>query len=65
MWRCVKGSGRAKEKTENGWFTLDAKRCTGSILAKGTMGVRKVTGGGRGKWAYMISHISNAFGLKF
>lgn len=35
MWRCVKGSGRAKEKTENGLFSLDAKRGTGSICPKG------------------------------
>lgn len=40
MWRCVKGSGRAKEKREPlvEWFSLDAKKCTGSICTKGLIG---------------------------
>ena len=35
MWKCVKGSGRAKEKPEIKWSSLDTKSCTRSICPKG------------------------------
>ena len=48
MWRSVNGSASgAKEKTENGWISLDTKKCTGSIHPKGQWGVKGMKGGGR------------------